>query len=149
MSENNYTRICSIEGCEKNRESRGWCQKHYQRWRAHGNPLKTLTNNGKSLRERFEMKIEFRLASDCHWFTGFKDSSGYGQIRGPGKLLKAHRVAYELYVGSIPNGDGYHGMCVLHKCDNPSCINPDHLFLGTHQDNMDDKVNKNRHKIVI
>ena len=64
---------------------------------------------------------------------------GYGQVRIEGRTLKAHRVAYGLWVGSIPNGH-----CVLHRCDNPPCINPDHLFTGTHRDNALDKVAKGR-----
>lgn len=67
------------------------------------------------------------------------DGSGYGQLGINGKLIRAHRVSYQLHVGPIPKK-----MCVLHKCDNPKCINPKHLFLGTHNDNMQDKVQKNR-----
>jgi len=53
--------------------------------------------------------------------------------------MLAHRASYQSYIGEIPEG-----LNVLHRCDVPSCINPDHLFLGTTQDNVDDKVNKNR-----
>ena len=59
------------------------------------------------------------------------------------KTFRAHRFAWEFYNGPIPDK-----LLVLHKCDNPPCCNPEHLFLGTEQDNMTDKINKNRHVIV-
>jgi hypothetical protein len=64
----------------------------------------------------------------------------YGVVRYNGKLQKAHRVIYEILNGKIPDG-----MCVLHKCDNPGCVNPDHLFLGTQADNVGDMWKKDRH----
>ncbi len=54
--------------------------------------------------------------------------------------MYAHRMAYELYVGPIPDG-----MCVLHRCDNPGCVNPEHLWLGTQLENVIDRDKKNRH----
>lgn len=63
----------------------------------------------------------------------------YGLIKSDGKMKKVHRVAYELSCGGIP--EGWH---VLHRCDVPLCCNPQHLFLGTNRDNIDDKVRKDR-----
>jgi hypothetical protein len=75
----------------------------------------------------------------CWEFSGTLVNGGYGQISHKNKGLLAHRVAYELVVAYIPDG-----MLVLHSCDNPPCVNPQHLFLGTHQDNSDDCVAKGR-----
>lgn len=77
------------------------------------------------------------------WTAGvFRD--GYGKIRKTtdvdSKSKRAHRVSWEMHNGEIPEG-----MWVLHHCDNTRCVNPEHLFLGTHQDNEDDKIKKGRH----
>jgi len=65
---------------------------------------------------------------------------GYGQIRDEqGSYATAHRISWRLHNGDIPAG-----MCVLHKCDNPRCVRPEHLFLGTQADNIADKVRKGR-----
>ena len=87
--------------------------------------------------KRFESK--FLKTEGCwNWLAG-SDKNGYGRFRfGPSKA-RAPRVSYLLYKGEIPDG-----MVVRHTCDNPACVNPDHLLIGTHADNAHDKVERER-----
>lgn len=87
----------------------------------------------------FERYIERIPFSDCWYWVRARGSTGYGRVGVLGKNRLAHRVIYEQVHGPIQ-----HGIHVLHKCDNPSCVNPDHLFLGTHSDNMNDMARKGR-----
>lgn len=103
-------------------------------------------NPPKTLRERFDERWEPVPECGCWIWTSYEDSKGYGVLSVNRKALKAHRVAYELYVGPIPKG-----LFVCHRCDvglplgsGSLCVNPDHLFLGTQQDNMSDRVRKDR-----
>jgi hypothetical protein len=72
------------------------------------------------------------IATTTHWF-------GYGRLEIKGKIFAAHRISYELANGPIPDG-----LFVLHRCDNPPCVNPHHLFLGTQKDNIGDASAKGR-----
>jgi hypothetical protein len=92
----------------------------------------------KTLEERFFSKVN-KIENGCwEWITG-KSRDGYGVFSYNNKDFRAHRLSYELHFGNIENG-----LCVCHKCDNPSCVNPEHLFLGSHKQNMEDKANKGR-----
>ena len=92
----------------------------------------------RPIKDRFLEKI--RKTEGCWEWTGVKLPKGYGHMGIPGgKSLYAHRLSYMLHIGEIPDG-----LFVLHKCDNPSCVRPSHLFLGTAADNSRDMVRKGR-----
>lgn len=93
-----------------------------------------------SAEERFWSKVVIVDDDTSCWeWRGWCDKDGYGNVRRGAGLKRTHRVAYQLVYGEIPEG-----LFVLHHCDNPPCVRPEHLFLGTHQDNIADKVAKNR-----
>ena len=98
----------------------------------------------KTLQERFDEKYEIVEPGGCWVWMGCLGEGGYGQISVNDKAVLAHRVSWELHVGKIPVGTGYLGTCVLHRCDNPSCVRPDHLFLGSQADNIQDMMDKGR-----
>lgn len=87
----------------------------------------------------FMDKVSPEPNSGCWLWTASLDSRGYGQLTLNGKLFRAHRVSYQMHKGPIP--DGLH---VCHACDVPSCCNPDHLFLGTNLENIQDRCKKGR-----
>ncbi len=85
-----------------------------------------------------------KKTKSCWEWTGTKRKGGYGILKSNGKMVVASRFSYELLVIPIPNG-----LIVCHKCDNPGCVNPTHLFLGTHLTNALDKMQKGRHGGLI
>lgn len=88
--------------------------------------------------KRFESKFVKGKPDECWiWRASRFHKTTYGQFKGPECV--AHRFSYRLYVGPIPDG-----LCVLHSCDNPGCVNPNHLFLGTNLDNTADMISKSR-----
>lgn len=94
--------------------------------------------NKKTPEERFWEKVEMIPFHECWEWIAYKNKLGYGVFRFDNKTQLAHRISWFLKYNIMPD------RLVLHKCDNPGCVNPNHLFLGTDNDNAQDKVNKNR-----
>lgn len=90
-------------------------------------------------KKRFFAKVKINEETGCHEWTAHRHTFGYGGFKLNGKSYGAHRIAWVIANGPIPEG-----MCICHKCDNPCCVNHEHLFLGTHSDNMADKARKGR-----
>ncbi len=90
---------------------------------------------------RVVTKIMPDSESGCFEWTGAKYQSGYGQYDLGGRQWRAHRLVWSLLNGPIPKG-----LVIMHSCDNPICVRPEHLSLGTHRDNVLDKIRKERHR---
>lgn len=86
-------------------------------------------------------RIEIDKTTGCWLWQGAIKSNGYGHLNIDGRTVGAHRVAYELHVGPVPEG-----MRVLHSCDVRRCVNPDHLHIGTAADNSREMVERGRYK---
>ncbi len=98
----------------------------------------------ETLKSRFEKYVIPEPNTGCWLWTGFSGHCGYGRINIARKSKLAHRVSYELYKQKIPDG-----LCALHKCDTPACVNPNHIFIGTKADNIADMVKKGRARNII
>jgi hypothetical protein len=102
-------------------------------------PTGVYERKKKSVEERFWKYVNKDCENGCWHFTGSLSNNRYGKLGVNGKFISAHRFSYQLSYGEIPEG-----MHCCHKCDNPRCVNPDHLFIGTRSENMQDMLNKNR-----
>jgi hypothetical protein len=132
---------CSFEGCLNNASRVGLCASHYNQKRA-GKELKPLQlqYHGYTEEKRFMQRVK-KVDSGCWEWQGSTNAEGWhGQWRNKsGGIELTHRASWRMFNGEIPKG-----IFVLHKCDNPICVNPKHLFLGTQSDNAKDMWIKNR-----
>lgn len=136
-----HTRICSLPDCSRRFVARGYCDPHYRRWKAHGDPLAGRLYNA-TMPERLDHGRDDSGGPDVCWpWTGGVDDWGYGVLRWKNRAFKAHRVAFRVDRGYWPTEDK---PLVLHHCDNPPCCNPAHLYAGTNSDNTRDKVERGR-----
>jgi hypothetical protein len=136
---------CSIEGCDREPRARGWCKRHYEIWRRHGNAEHQIRkfhgrgHNGESTSERLQRKSR-TVASGCREWTGWCDGGGYGRVSVGRTMRPAHVIAWEQSNGrQVPDG-----LVVRHTCDNPPCIEPTHLILGSQSQNVADMFQRGR-----
>lgn len=123
--------ICSIDGCVKPVSARGWCSMHWNRWRRHGTTEWTRASYPTPFEERFWAKVYFPPCEDDCWTWTGSLNRGYGIFNSRQAHLLAHRVAYTLLIGPVPEG-----LELDHLCRNRACLNPAHLEPVTHQENM-------------
>ena len=130
---------CSIAGCDRPAKARTWCPDHYNNWYRRGDALlgprpKRLPDRHKPLCDRFWSKVDFSTPDGCwEWRGSVRHELGYGEVWVQGKRQYAHRTAYEIVYGDIPEGD-----VVRHRCDNPRCVRPEHLLTGSQAENLQD-----------
>jgi hypothetical protein len=131
-------RICVIAYCGQRHKGWGLCGKHLSRLKRTG----TTDEWTRSLADRFWSKVDQRGPEDCWLWTGAKNEHGYGVMRPEGRrtgpTVKSHRVSLTLA------GVDIEGLVVRHSCDNPPCVNPAHLSVGTKADNSADMVARGR-----
>jgi len=131
--------VCSVDGCADPARARGWCKKHWRRWRKTGDPLQVAFLRAVTPAERFWPKVQRSSATDCWSWIAHIDQAGYGRfgIRQGGKSIPvlAHRYAYELLVGPISKGLTLDHTChtesdcreIGRNCPHRRCVNPAHL----------------------
>lgn len=126
---------CAADGCVRD-TTRTYCVKHEFRLRRHGNLIGQRPQGDAEI--RFWLHVQ--KSDGCWVWDGSANPAGYGVVWTNDKaLVGAHRYSYELHIGPIPED-----LHVLHRCDNPPCVRPGHLFLGTAADNVRDMVQKGR-----
>ena len=147
MNHTIFGNLCCIKGCDEPALAGGLCNRHYQRNRLYNSPIATKLSaaafRNMPTYERFLSNIG-NMENCWEWVSGC-DKDKYGRFTGEvdGVVHKsAHRYSYHYHNGPIGAG-----LMVCHTCDNPRCVNPEHLFLGSAKDNMQDKIAKGRSRI--
>jgi hypothetical protein len=134
---------CGAETCEREATHHGWCGMHWQRVKRNGAPVLQTERPRKDPTVRFWKKVDQSGGPEACWpWQAGRMATGYGLFRLeqlPATMKKAHRVSWLFAYGEIPEG-----MHVCHRCDNPPCVNPAHLFLDTREGNMRDRDAKGR-----
>lgn len=123
-------KTCSAADCDSTHEARGWCNKHYLKWKRYGDPLHSVNaQTPEEFEARFWAKVE--KTETCWNWTGTRTAEGYGQVlRGTNDRVYAHRYSYELSVAPL-----WDDMQVDHRCHNRLCVNPEHLRAVTQKQN--------------
>lgn len=134
---------CSVPGCYSKSAKKGLCDKHYSRLQKHGSTdackFERDNPDKMSIMERIKKNKKVNRSTGCWEWQKFRNKHGYGKITYEGKKWIVHRLAFSVFVDKIPEGG-----LVLHKCDNPCCCNPSHLYLGNHSDNNNDVIRRDR-----
>lgn len=142
--------VCCIKGCEKKSVALGLCVNHWRRNKKYGSPVAVKSHSGLmrglSVQQRFDRQV--KKSGGCWLWAAATDKNGYGIFRATVAGVehkRAHRASWALSTGQVLAA----GDIICHKCDNPRCVNPEHLFVGTHLDNMRDKIAKGRARVAV